>query len=159
MSGKRYQLVKDGHIISQYSSLAPAKKRAIVDEADIYEGAILVQRYETAIAEFEATNPKEPTGYEKAVNAGLIKGLEPKKPTEMEVAVTDSEEEALPKDVKILVLLNIRKKPGLTEKIIGIAQPGQIYEVFEWENDWFSVKYKGQIGWCWYNNGKNARKI
>ena len=156
---KIYQLIKDGHIIGQYSLLEPAKKKAVVEGADVYEGHTLLQSYTTIKAEYDATLPKGKTGYERAVEKGLIKGVTIPQPTPEEKILLSSEKGNRIEEIKILSnLLNVRTEPNLQAPILGTIQKDDIYQTHEMHEDWFKIRFNGQYGWCWSNNGTFACK-
>ncbi|RUL57115.1 SH3 domain-containing protein [Lysinibacillus antri] len=89
----------------------------------------------------------------KYVSMNETKKIEENKPTEVPKEKEPETKENViidPNSFTILVdAVNIRKKPDLSSKKIGVAKNGEKYEVLERNNNWVKIQYGNKKGWVY----------
>lgn len=138
----------DGTVIKDYKTLAAAKKFAEKTEGavvycegeQVYPGTGPIEASQTTA---EPVDNPSPDTEEKE------KQEEKKEETKMETT----------HPYKVLIRVNIRRKPSLEADKVGAADVGTILEAYEDLGDWLKIKHKGGIAYARHKNYEYIREV
>ena len=128
----------DGTVIKDYKTLAAAKKFA-----EKTEGAVVYCEGEQVYSGTIPVEDNPPDTEEKE------KQEEKKEETKMETT----------HPYKVLIRVNIRRKPSLEADKVGAADVGTILEAYEDLGDWLKIKHNGGIAYARHKNYEYIREV
>ncbi|SOC02414.1 N-acetylmuramoyl-L-alanine amidase [Ureibacillus xyleni] len=141
-------------IISQVDHLnlraEPSITSPVINQLNMGNEATVIQQQDNWFqVVFNGTTGWVATQYVSIKNNDDLEEQEPKN-VEMEKSPSEAQVEIDPNAFTITVdAVNIRKKPNLSSKKIGIGKKGEQYEVLERDNNWVKIKIGNKKGWVY----------
>ena len=134
----------DGTVIKDYKTLAAAKKLA-----EKTEGAVVYCEDEQV---YPGTGPIE-------ASQTTAEPVDNPPDTEEKEKQEEKEKEVETHPYKVLIRVNIRRKPSLEADKVGAADVGTILEAYEDLGDWLKIKHKGGIAYARHKNYEYIREV
>ena len=142
----------DGVMIKTYKTLAAAKKLA-----EKTEGAVVVCDGRQVYPEGTDLTGVGGEVSPEAVNEkdGFIGIDEDPSPDQVKTARQDTQA----KPYKVVIRVNIRRKPSLDADKVGAADAGTILEACEDLGDWLKIRHRGGIAYARHKNYEYIRPL
>ena len=134
----------DGTVIKDYKTLAAAKKLA-----EKTEGAVVYCEDEQV---YPGTGPIE-------ASQTTAEPVDNPPDTEEKEKQEEKEKEVETHPYKVLIRVNIRRKPSLEADKVGAADVGTILEAYEDLGDWLKIKHNGGIAYARHKNYEYIREV